>query len=277
MRRNAFLLAAGNYALALVLVAFIGFPLLWMMLSSFKPASELFVSPPRILPDAVTLEWYRNVLIGSDAPVFFRNSLIVGIATTALCLAIGTPAAYGLTRFDFPGKSLFLVGALVSYVFPAVVLFIPLYMIISAIGLIDSLAGLVICHTVLTFPFALWMLRSFFEGVPRDLDEAAWVDGASLLRAFVSIILPLVLPGIFSVGIFVFVLSWNEFLFASVIVTSTDMRTMPVGIAEFVTSFDVRWGEIMAMGTLATVPVIVMFLCVQRYFLRGVLSGAVKG
>jgi ABC-type glycerol-3-phosphate transport system permease component len=275
--RQSRLLAVANYAVVLLLVAFIGFPLLWMVISSLKPAAELFVAPPRLLPDTITWEWYRNVMLGSEAPLFFRNSLVVGAATTALCLAIGTLAAYGLTRFDFPGKNVLLVGALLSYVFPAVVLFIPIYMIVNALGLIDSLAGLVLCHTVLTFPFALWMLRSFFEGVPRELDEAAWVDGASFWRAFRSIILPLVLPGVFSVGIFVFVLSWNEFLFASVIVTSADTKTMPAGIAEFVTSFDVRWGEIMAMGTLATVPVVVMFLCVQRYFLRGVLSGAIKG
>jgi ABC-type glycerol-3-phosphate transport system permease component len=135
----------------------------------------------------------------------------------------------------------------------------------------------VLCHTILTFPLAVWMLRSFFLGIPREIDEAAWVDGASFLRTFATVILPLTLPGIFSVGIFVFALSWNEFLFASILANSAANKTIPVGISEYITSFDVRWGEIMALGTLTTIPVVALFLGVQKYFLRGVLAGAVKG
>lgn len=277
MKREALVLSAVTYAVLLVLVVFVGFPLLWMLLSSIKPSTELFVSPPSLWPTAVTLEWYGSVITASDAPGFFLNSLIVGAATTVICLIAGSLAAYGITRFEFPGKALFQMGALVGYVFPAIVLFVPIYMILSALDLIDTYVGLVICHIILTFPFALWMLRSFFQTIPREIDEAAWIDGASFLRAFVLIILPLALPGIFSVGIFVFVLSWNEYLFASVLMSSTETKTVPVGIAEFITSFDIRWGEIMAMGTLATVPVVILFLCIQKYFLRGVLAGAVKG
>jgi ABC-type glycerol-3-phosphate transport system permease component len=262
---------------SLLLVVFIGFPLLWMLVSSFKPAEQLFVSPPRLLPSTLTLDWYRNVMLQSDAPTYFRNSLVIGAATTAICLSIGTLAAYGVTRFEFPGKRVFLIGALLSYVFPAIVLFVPIYMIINSLGLIDTLAGVVIAHTILTFPFALWMLRSFFIAIPREIDEAAWVDGASYFMTFVAIILPLALPGVFSVGVFVFVLSWNEYLFAGVLITSGSLKTIPVGISEFITSFDVRWGEIMAMGALATMPVIALFLSVQRFFLRGVIAGAIKG
>jgi ABC-type glycerol-3-phosphate transport system permease component len=265
-----------TYAVALALCAGIGFPLLWMIISSLKPAAQLFVSPPQFLPTTVTLEWYRNIA-QSDAPTYFLNSLIIGAATTLICLVLGTLSAYAITRFEFPGKDVFLLGALAGYVFPAIVLFVPIYLIIGALGLIDTLAGVVICHTILTFPFALWMLRSFFAAIPREIDESAWVDGASFLRTFLTIILPLALPGIFSVGVFVFVLSWNEYLFASVLITSGSHKTIPLGIAEFITSFDVRWGEIMAMGTLATLPVVVLFMAVQRYFLRGVIAGAVKG
>ena len=266
-----------TYAVALVLIVFVGFPLLWMVLSSLKPSAELFVNPPRILPGAITFEWYANLVGSSDAISLFKNSLVVGVATTAICLILGTFAAYGVTRFDFPGKRAFLGAALVSYVFPAIVLFISVYMIVNSLGLVDTRLGLILCHCILTFPFALWMLKSFFEGVPREIDEAAWVDGASFAQTFVLVILPLSLPGLFSVAVFVFVLSWNEFLFASVMITSGDMKTIPLGIAEFITSFDIRWGEIMAIGTLATVPVVIMFLCVQRYFVAGVTSGAIKG
>jgi ABC-type glycerol-3-phosphate transport system permease component len=276
MKSRAMIASAVAYALSLLLTAIIGFPLLWMVVSSFKPAEQLFVSPPRLLPSALSLDWYRN-LLQSDAATFFRNSLVIGAATTAICLLIGTLAAYGVTRFEFPGKRVFLVGALLSYVFPAIVLFVPIYMIINSLGLIDTLAGVVIAHIILTFPFALWMLRSFFVAIPREIDEAAWVDGASYLVTFAAIILPLALPGVFSVGVFVFVLSWNEYLFASVLITSGSLKTIPVGVSEFITSFDVRWGEIMAMGTLATIPVVALFLSVQRFFLRGVIAGAIKG
>ncbi|HKF11745.1 MAG TPA: carbohydrate ABC transporter permease [Xanthobacteraceae bacterium] len=277
MKSRAMVGSAVAYVVSLLLVVFIGFPLLWMLVSSFKPAEQLFVSPPRLLPSTLTLDWYRNVMLQSDAPTYFRNSLVIGAATTAICLSIGTLAAYGVTRFEFPGKRVFLIGALLSYVFPAIVLFVPIYMIINSLGLIDTLAGVVIAHTILTFPFALWMLRSFFIAIPREIDEAAWVDGASYFMTFVAIILPLALPGVFSVGVFVFVLSWNEYLFAGVLITSGSLKTIPVGISEFITSFDVRWGEIMAMGALATMPVIALFLAVQRFFLRGVIAGAIKG
>ena len=277
MKSRAMVGSAVAYVVSLLLVVFIGFPLLWMLVSSFKPAAQLFVSPPRLLPSTLTLDWYRNVMLQSDAPTYFRNSLVIGAATTAICLSIGTLAAYGVTRFEFPGKRVFLIGALLSYVFPAIVLFVPIYMIINSLGLIDTLAGVVIAHTILTFPFALWMLRSFFIAIPREIDEAAWVDGASYFLTFVAIILPLALPGVFSVGVFVFVLSWNEYLFAGVLITSGSLKTIPVGISEFITSFDVRWGEIMAMGALATMPVIALFLSVQRFFLRGVIAGAIKG
>ena len=277
MKSRAMVGSAVAYVVSLLLVVFIGFPLLWMLVSSLKPAEQLFVSPPRLLPSTLTLDWYRNVMLQSDAPTYFRNSLVIGAATTAICLSIGTLAAYGVTRFEFPGKRVFLIGALLSYVFPAIVLFVPIYMIINSLGLIDTLAGVVIAHTILTFPFALWMLRSFFIAIPREIDEAAWVDGASYFLTFVAIILPLALPGVFSVGVFVFVLSWNEYLFAGVLMTSGSLKTIPVGISEFITSFDVRWGEIMAMGALATMPVIALFLSVQRFFLRGVIAGAIKG
>jgi len=277
MKSHAMVGSAVAYVVSLLLVVFIGFPLLWMLVSSFKPAEQLFVSPPRLLPSTLTLDWYRNVMLQSDAPTYFRNSVVIGAATTAICLSIGTLAAYGVTRFEFPGKRVFLIGALLSYVFPAIVLFVPIYMIINSLGLIDTLAGVVIAHTILTFPFALWMLRSFFIAIPREIDEAAWVDGASYFMTFVAIILPLALPGVFSVGVFVFVLSWNEYLFAGVLITSGSLKTIPVGISEFITSFDVRWGEIMAMGALATMPVIALFLSVQRFFLRGVIAGAIKG
>jgi ABC-type glycerol-3-phosphate transport system permease component len=277
VNRRARIRAALGYGIALVLVIGVGFPLLWMVISSVKPAKELFTSPPRMIPDSFTLDWYRTVIFESSAPRLFLNSFLIAMGTTLLCITGGTLAAYSVTRFDFPGKRTFLMGALVSYIFPAIVMFVPLYLIMSALNLVDTLSGIILCHTVLTFPLALWMLRSFFLGIPRELDEAAWVDGASFIKTFWVIIVPLVLPGIFSVAIFVFTLSWNEFLFASILASSGVHKTIPVGIAEYITAYDVRWGEIMALGTLTTIPVVALFLFAQKYFLRGVLAGAVKG
>lgn len=266
-----------HYGLTLLLVLFVAFPLLWMMVASVTPAGELFTSPPKLFPSELTLNWYRNTWQASDAPTYFLNSLIIGLSTTAACMVVGILSAYATTRFDFPGKNLFLGAALASYVFPAILLFLPLYLILNALGLTDSLAGIIVAHIVVSFPFAVWMLRSFFLGIPRELDEAAWVDGASYLRTLISVVLPVSMPGLFSTSIFVFVLSWNEYLFASVIAGSAANKTITVGIAEFITSFDVRWGNIMALGTIATVPVVIMFMFVQKYFLKGVLEGAVKG
>ncbi|VTU13265.1 Inner membrane ABC transporter permease protein YcjP [Variovorax sp. SRS16] len=277
MRRHRRIRAGVVYLAALLLLLSVGFPLIWMLLSSLKPSAQLFTSPPKFWSGSLTLEWYRSVAFSSGAPRLFLNSFLVAIWTTVICLTGGCFAAYSVTRFDFPGKQTFMIGALVSYVFPAIVLFVPIFFILNAIGLVDTLAGIVLAHTVLTFPLAVWMLRSFFLGIPKEIDEAAWVDGASYLRTFILVILPLTLPGIFSVGIFVFALSWNEYLFASILATSGINKTIPVGIAEYITSFDIRWGEIMALGTLTTIPVVVLFLGAQKYFLRGVLAGAVKG
>lgn len=267
----------GHYGATLLIVAFVAFPLVWMVVASVTPANQLFKSPPSLFPTELTLNWYRETLQASDAPRYFLNSLIVGMSTTAVCMVIGVLSAYATTRFEFPGKKVFLISALASYVFPAILLFLPLYLILNSLGLTDSLVGVTVAHIVVSFPFAVWMLRSFFLGIPRELDEAAWVDGASYLRTLMSVVLPVCMPGLFSTAIFVFVLSWNEFLFASVIAGAASNKTITVGIAEFITSFDVRWGNIMALGTIATVPVVIMFMFVQKYFLRGVLEGAVKG
>lgn len=276
-RRSRFWRAGVAYAAMASLVFFVGFPLLWMVLSSLKPASELFTNPPTILPSRLTFEWYQAALFNSDAPTFFLNSFVIALATTGISMLVGTLGAYSLTRFDYPGRDTLLFSALLSYVFPSILLFVPIFLMLNFFNLIDTKAGLVAAHVIMTLPLALWMLRSFFVSIPKDLDEAAWVDGAGYFRTFYSIIIPLALPGLFSTAIFIFVLSWNEFLFASVIATSGSNKTLPVGITEFITSFDIRWGEIMALGTLTTVPVVAIFLVVQKYFLQGVTAGAIKG
>jgi ABC-type glycerol-3-phosphate transport system permease component len=266
-----------TYGVLVLLTIIIGFPLFWMIISSFKPGPDLFTSPPKIFPNSLTVEWYRNVVLRSQAPQLFQNSFVVATATMIINLAIATPGAYSLTRFKYRGRDLFLYSTLVSYVFPAILLLVPLFLILSSLHLIGTLGGTILSHTIITVPFSVWLMRSFFLSIPVELEEAALVDGCTYLGAFFRIVLPIAAPGALSTGLIAFILSWNEYLFASVVATSVTTKTLPVGIAEFITSFDIRWGEIMALGTITTVPVIIFFMLIQKYFVKGLTAGAIKG
>jgi ABC-type glycerol-3-phosphate transport system permease component len=248
-----------------------------MIISSLKPGPELFTSPPKLFPDSLTLEWYRDVIQQSQAPQLFLNSFVVATATMIINLAIATPGAYSLTRFKYFGHDLFLFSTLISYVFPAILLLVPLFLILSSMHSIDTLWGIILSHTIITVPFSIWLMRSFFLSIPVELEEAALVDGSTYLGTFFRIMLPIAAPGALSTGLIAFILSWNEFLFASVIATSSNTKTLPVGISEFITSFDIRWGEIMALGAITTVPVIIFFILIQKYFVKGLTAGAIKG
>jgi ABC-type glycerol-3-phosphate transport system permease component len=268
-------LASDIIFLALLLV--VAFPLIWMIVSSFKPAEELFTSPPTFLIGNPTLEWYQNLLQRSNAPIMFVNSLVIAVATMLVNMVIASLAAFSVSRFRFRGRSAVLFTALGGYVLPPIVLLVPLYEMITSLGLLDTKLGAIIPHTLLTLPFSLWLLSTFFDAIPKEFDEAAYVDGASHFAVFTRIILPLAAPGILSIGLLAFIVSWSEYLFSSVILTSGDNKTLPVGIAEFVTGFDVRWGEIMALGVVTTVPIVVFFGLVQKYFIAGIMGGGLKG
>lgn len=266
-----------TYGILVLLTIIIGFPLYWMVSSSLKPGPELFTSPPNLIPKSLTLEWYREVILRSQAPQLFINSFVVATATMIINLVIAIPGAYSLTRFKYLGRDLFFFSTLSSYVFPAILLLVPLFLILSSLHLIDTLGGIILSHTIITVPFSLWLMRSFFLTIPVELEEAALVDGSTYLGAFVRIVLPIAAPGALSTGLIAFIFSWNEFLFASVIATSSSTKTLPVGISEFITSFDIRWGEIMALGTITTIPVIIFFIFIQKYFVKGLTAGALKG
>lgn len=261
-------------ALALI-VAFAAGPVLWMVLSSFRPADELFESDPSLVPSAVTTVWYEEVF-GSGAPRWFANSLVVALATTVISLVIGTSAGYAVTRFTFPGRRILLACLGIAYLFPAILLLVPLYLVLASLGLVGGLAGIVIAHLTITLPLTAWLMKSFVETVPKDLEEAGRVDGLSYLGSFLRITLPLLRPGLATTATFSFILSWDEFLLASVIAQG-DNVTAPVGMAGLVTSFDIRWGAIMALSTLVTVPVVVLYVVLQRSFEKGLTTGGVKG
>jgi ABC-type glycerol-3-phosphate transport system permease component len=261
-------------ALALIVFFALG-PILWMVLSSFRPAGELFQSDPSLVPSSATLAWYEEVF-GSGALRWFANSFVVAACTTVISLAVGTTAGYAVSRFTFPGRRILLGCLGVSYLFPAILLLVPLYLVLGSLGLIGGLLGIVVAHLTITFPLTTWLMKSFVEAVPKELEEAARVDGMGYLGSFLRITLPLVRTGLATTAMFSFILSWDEFLLASVIAQG-ESTTAPVGMAGLVTSFDIRWGAIMALSTLVTVPVVALFLILQRYYEKGLTAGGVKG
>ena len=258
------------------LVAFAVFPQLWMLISSLRPPTELFVSPPTLLPSSFTLEWYVEALVGSDALRWFANSLIVAVATSLISCTVGTLAGYALARFVYPGRKGFMLLLTSAYLFPAILLLMPLYLMLANYRLVGTLPAIILAHLVITLPLSTWLMKAFVESVPRELEEAALVDGCGPFVAFFRVTLPLLRTGLATTLLFSFILSWDEYLFASTL-SNGATATVPVGIQTFISSFDVRWGAIMALGTLVTIPVVVLFVFLQRYFEKGITTGSVKG
>jgi len=263
-------------AVAVTVVA-VGFPLYWMTASSFMPSTELFARVARLLPKAPTLQNYRELLERTAFPTYFKNSTVVAVIATLGAVTLATLAGYGLTRFEFPGKTWVARSVIFTYMFPPILLSIPLFVLLKRIGLVNSHLGLALAHMSFALPFAMWLAMIFFQAVPVDLDEAAMVDGASRLGALWRVVLPLAAPGIVANAVFVFVLSWNDYLFSVVLVVEETRKTLPVGVAGFADSTSVEWGLMMAGGGLITLPIMVGFAVAQRWLIHGLSAGAIKG
>ena len=260
------------------LLFFVLLPLFWMLLTAFRPSHEVMRIPPSIVPSALTLEHVQHLLQDTPFLIYFRNSLVIAGITTCFVIGIGTLAAYSLARFRYPGRETLAVLVLCSYLLPSVVLIIPVYLLMITLGLSNSYAGLVLAYASFTLPYALWLLRSFMAAVPDDLEHAAMVDGASRMGAFFDVILPQALPGIISTTIFTFILSWNEYLFAQILVSTDEMRPLTTGVMNMlITSYTIEWSLLMAAAVLMSVPLIIVFAFLQRYLTVGFGSGAVKG
>ncbi len=260
------------------IVLAVAFPLIWMVLTSIKPQTELFRIPPSILPQSVTFEHYRQLLEETPFLKYFANSVLLACSTTVLVVAVGTLGAFSLVRFRYPGRDRMALLVLATYLLPSVVLIIPLYLLMVWIGVANSLFSLVIAYTTFSLPYALWLLRSFMAGIPADLESAALVDGASRLGAFVDVILPQALPGIISTTLFTFILAWNEYLYALVLVNTDEARPLTTGVMNMlVTSFNIEWSLLMAAAVLMSLPLIVIFAFLQSYLTRGFGAGGVKG
>lgn len=276
MRSKPFLTVAHRLAiLAYIVVAL--FPLFWLLKVSVTPNDLLYSEGVRMWPSRSTFEHYEFVIAHSAFPTFFKNSLIVAGSTAIAVTILASLAGYALSRFNFRAKYWIVALMLITQMFPLVMLVAPIFKMLSPLGLTNSLAGLVIVYTAFNVPFATFLMQSFFDGIPKDLEEAAMIDGATQFVAFRQIILPLTLPGIAATLGFVFTAAWSELLFALMLISGNDAATFPVGLLTFVSKFSVDFGQMMAAGILALIPACLFFLLIQRYLVQGLTAGAVKG
>jgi multiple sugar transport system permease protein len=267
-----------QYAALLAYVAFLGFPLLWLFATAFKSTQEIALGAGSFLPSSPTIDNFGDAVRRANVLEAGWNSLRVAVASTILTTALAMPAAYGLARFKTFLRPVTLGWVLVSQVFPTILIIVPLFLILKQFRLIDSLTGLTIVYVVFTLPFALWMLMGFVANIPRELEEAAAVDGAGRLRTLVSIVFPLLRPGVVATALFAFIAAWNEFLFALVLIQTPDRVTLPLTLSRFVgAEGQVQLGALAAASLLATIPSLVFFGLIQRRLTTGLLSGAVKG
>ncbi len=264
------------YGLYAVLAVVVLFPMSWALLGSFKNASEIFQYPPRLWPRDFTLTNFRDVIERTGFVAYLANTAFVSALTVVATLAFGSVAAYGFSRWDFPLKYPIMIGLLALQLIPSTVNIIPYYVMMNGLGLLNTLAGLVIIYTATHIPFTIWVLKGYYDTIPRSLDEAAQIDGASRLRIYRSVILPLSLPGLAAAGFLVFLAAWGEFLIPLVIANSRDTAVISVGLYSFFGIDVTAYHYLFAASTMATAPVIMVYIFAQEYFISGLTSGAEK-
>lgn len=256
-------------------VAWVLVPILTVAMNSFKPATEIFTELPNLVFEP-TFDHYRGVFANSDFPRQIMNSAIIALGTTILSIGLGTPAAYALARIRFPGASWWLRLFLFARMVPAVALVIPMFVVMQQSGLKNTYAGLMLTHTSFALPLVIWMMHSFFMELPKEIEEAAIVDGCRRWQVFLKVALPLTTPGLAVTAVLTVFFSWNEFLFALVL-TGPNTSTVPIGVSAFIGSVSVDWGGSSAAAVIAMIPMFVIGLAIQRFLVRGLAMGAVKG
>jgi N,N'-diacetylchitobiose transport system permease protein len=274
-RRNRQRLVAN--AIGLVVLVVMLFPVYWMVATSFKPGRDILRFEPKWFPSPFTLDNFSDAV---HRPYFtdnVKNSLIVVGIVVALSLVIGFLAALAIARFQFYGRRAFIVVIIAVQMIPATALIIPMYVLLARVDQVDRLTGVIVTYLTFVLPFTVWTLRGFVMGIPRELEEAAMVDGCTRFGAFIRILLPLIVPGLVATSIFAFVQAWNEFIFAYVILSSQENQTLTVWLASFTTLRGTDWGPLMAAATLTSLPVVVFFALVQRKVAFGLTAGAVRG
>jgi multiple sugar transport system permease protein len=266
-----------RWAVLAAILAIVFVPMYWILVTSFKTGRQILLSQNVYAPEPFTVENYLYLFEESRFALWFRNSAITATASTLLSLLIGTAGAYALTRLRFAGRRTLGAVVLVTYLVPPGLMFIPLYQTFIRIGYTDSLGTLILAYPTFLVPFVTWLLMGFFRSIPLQLEEAALVDGATRVQALVHVVLPLAAPGLLAAGLFCFTLSWNEFLYALIFIADDSLKTLPVGLSEFVVSDFAFWGQLMAAAALASLPVIVVYIYLHKYMVQGLTAGAVKG
>jgi ABC-type glycerol-3-phosphate transport system permease component len=259
-----------------LLVAAWAFPLYWMLVSSVTPESRLF-AVPSLLPSTIVFDHYRAIFAERQFWMPVRNSLVVAGASTALAIAFGVPCAYALARLRFAGRTWLPAAILAVSMFPQIAIVSPLFLMLRRIGLIDTFPGLVLPYVTFAMPLAIWLMTGFFRELPRDIEDAARLDGAGPVKVALEVTLPLSAPAIATTAILTFLYAWNEFLFALTFTLGPDRQTVPVAIALFRGQYQVPWGQVLAAAVVASVPVAIVVLFFQRRIVRGLTAGAVKG
>jgi len=264
-----------TYTAAIAICGVVVFPIYWMLLSSLRGSRR---ASGNILPDprGFTLEAYRHVFDMYPFLTWYRNSLIVAISTTAIALFVAMFSAYAMSRFEFKGRAAFGLAILLSQALPTVLVAIPLFSLLTHLHLLNSYPGLIISYTARALPFSIWMLWGFFQNLPAELEESAQVDGCTRIGTLFRIVFPLAAPGIAAVMLFTFVLAWEEYLLALMVMSSDSMITLTVGAARMIGGQSVLWGELMAYSTMMTLPVAIVFVVAQRHLVAGMTAGAVK-
>jgi multiple sugar transport system permease protein len=255
---------------------FAGLPVLWMLSTSFKGNGDVFQNPPKLVTKSFSLDAYREILGNGAQLRFFLNSYIVAFAVTILTLLVAVLAGFAFSRYSFPFKKIINAAIVSVQAVPPITLVIPYFGLVVALGLYNTYPGLILTHMVFTLPYAIIMITAYLNTLPRELDESVKVDGGTSWTALWRILVPISVPGLIAVGIYTFMISWNEYLFALTLTRTDDMRTVPIGIQLLMGQHSYEWNQMMAMSILGSIPVLVLFLLFQRRFIGGLTAGAVK-
>lgn len=265
------------YAAVIATTFAVLFPIVWMVLTAIKPTAEIYSPQASWIPATIDWSHLRAAWLEKNFSVYFLNSLIVSTATAIFSTVVAILGGYALSRFEFKGKQVLGAFVLVIYLVPVILLALPFYLLLSKLSLLDTRLGLILAVATYAVPFSVWVLKGYFAQVPPEIEEAAIVDGASRIGALWRVVLPVALPGIVATFLFCFILAWDDYLFGLIIINSDSMRTLPLAVGLLAADYSVTDGQMMAMGTITTIPIIFLYLFFQRYFISGLTSGSVKG
>ncbi len=252
------------------------FPVVWTFITSIKPEQQAVAYPPRFLPETVTLENYVHVITQTPVPRYMWNSLVVAAGTVAVVVVTSMLAGYAFSRFRFPGHGVLLLMLLICVMVSGATKVIPLYLVLLRFGQLNTHFGLILTYSAELIPISVWLMKSYLDAIPRELDEAGLTDGAGRIRVFLELVLPVSLPGLMAVILFVFVKASQEFIYASTFISEPSLKTAPAGLYLFLTEIGVQWSNLAAAGLLVVLPVVLIFLLLQRWFIGGLTAGAVK-